>query len=100
MRDAADYKKIVNLPIAHTACIRYAKGIDSTCTIHVEASMSNITVDVKREEPQTVAVQHGTAHFERAAWEKHTLAERRRLMRVLVLMWLVASAPQGAHYLA
>ena len=62
--------------------------------------MSNISVHVNREDPQPVIVQRRTSELERPAIEANMLAERRRAIRVLVLMWLVASAPHGAQLLA
>jgi len=62
--------------------------------------MSNISVHVNREQPQTVTVHHRTSHFDARATEAGALAERRRVIRVLVFLWLIASAQQGAHFFA
>ena len=62
--------------------------------------MSNISVCVNREEPQKVMVQHRTPHFDGPGIEAGAMAERRRAVRVLVFLWLIASAQPGAHLFA
>jgi len=62
--------------------------------------MSNISVHVNREESQKVMVQHRTSYFDGPGIEAAAVAERRRALRVLVFLWIIASAQPGAHLFA
>ncbi len=62
--------------------------------------MSNISVQSTREEPQLIAVHRGQSRADDTVQDMRAVGERRRILRIMLLLWLMASGSQGAHFLA
>jgi hypothetical protein len=81
--------------------IVYPEYIDrKTHTYRVEDGMSNIEIHTKREEPQTIVVHRMGRRQNERTLDARMLNERRRLIRMVIMLWLIASAQPGARLLA